>query len=104
TEEVITSSRRYGNHLGVEFGAAYASSAVVPDGTTPPPVDDPYSDYVQSATPGCRAPHAWLGRNDGRLSTLDLVGAAFTLLAAPEGGAWAPLAAEASRALRIPSA
>src|SRR5207253_6565351 len=64
TEDVIVSCRRYGNHLGVEFGAAYESPAVVPDGTRPPVVADGYSDYVQSATPGCRAPHVWLGRPD----------------------------------------
>ena len=50
-------------NAGVEFGAHYVSSAVVPDGTDPPPVDDRYSDYVPSATPGCRAPHVWLGRD-----------------------------------------
>src|SRR5205085_1058224 len=101
TEDVIVSSRRYGNHLGVEFGAAYESPAVVPDGTRPPVVADGYSDYVQSATPGCRAPHVWLGRPDAELSTLDLMGPAFTLLAAPDGVAWCSAAADASRALGI---
>lgn len=84
-EEIVTVSRRYGNHLGVELGAAYTSSAVVPDGTTPPVVADAYSDYVASATPGCRAPHVWLATG---LSTLDLVGTRFVLLAAPGGAAW----------------
>src|SRR5262245_18542805 len=102
TEDVVVSSRRYGNHLGVEFGAAYDSSAVVADGTCPPVVEDSYSDYVQSATPGCRAPHVWLGRADAELSTLDLMGPAFTLLAASEGGAWCTAAADVSRELRIP--
>jgi len=101
TEDVIVSSRRYGNHLGVEFGAAYDSAAVVDDGTRPPVVEDGYSDYVQSATPGCRAPHVWLGRPDARLSTLDLMGAAFTLFAATDGDAWCTAAADASRALGI---
>lgn len=27
--EVVVASRRYGNHLGVEFGARYASSAII---------------------------------------------------------------------------
>jgi putative polyketide hydroxylase len=101
TEEVVAASRRYGNHLGVEFGAAYRSSAVIPDGTSPPVVGDTYSDYVQSATPGCRAPHVWLGRPDARLSTLDLFGTAFTLLAAPGGASWPAAAAEVSRDLAI---
>ena len=100
-EEVILASRRYGNHLGVEFGAAYESPAVVPDGTTPPAVADSYSDYVQTATPGCRAPHVWLGRPDARLSTLDLLGPAFTLLAAPKADAWCAVASKASRELGV---
>jgi 2-polyprenyl-6-methoxyphenol hydroxylase-like FAD-dependent oxidoreductase len=87
-EEILTESRRYGNHLGVELGAAYASTAVIPDGTTPPAVDDSYSDYAPSATPGCRAPHVWLGRPDATLSTLDLIGSGFTLLATVDGHAW----------------
>lgn len=101
TEEIVTASRRYGNHLGVEFGAAYASSAVVADGTSPPPVADSYSDYVQTATPGCRAPHVWLGQPDAQLSTLDLFGSAFTLIAAPGAGAWCDAAGTAGAALGV---
>jgi 2-polyprenyl-6-methoxyphenol hydroxylase-like FAD-dependent oxidoreductase len=101
TAEVLTASRRYGNHLGVEFGARYASLAVIPDGTTPPDVEDSYSDYVQTATPGCRAPHLWLGRADAELSTLDLIGTRFTLLAAPRGTAWRDVAREAERSLGV---
>lgn len=99
--EAVTASRRYGNHLGVELGAAYASPAVVPDGSAPPQVADDYSDYAPSATPGCRAPHVWLGRADGRLSTLDLFGPAFALLAAPRASAWLEAAATARRALDV---
>jgi 2-polyprenyl-6-methoxyphenol hydroxylase-like FAD-dependent oxidoreductase len=101
-EEIVVASRRYGNHLGVEFGAAYSSSAVVPDGTDPPVVEDSYSDYVQSATPGCRAPHVWLGRPDEELSTLDLIGTAFTLLMGSNGDAWRTAAADTARDLGIP--
>src|SRR5205823_9893848 len=93
-QDVATASRRYGNHLGVEFGAHYVSSAVVPDGTDPPPVDDSYSDYVPSATPGCRAPHVWLGRDGVPLSTLDLIGTSLTLLVAPAGDGWRAAAAD----------
>src|SRR5262249_34749501 len=96
TEQVVTESRRYGNHLGVEFGTVYQSSAVIADGTQPPNVADSYSDYVPSATPGARAPHVWLGHPEARLSTLDLFGSAFTLLAAPGGGDSCPLAAQVS--------
>lgn len=101
TDEAIVAARRYGNHLGVEFGAAYVSPAVVPDGTAPPVVDDSYSDYRQSATPGCRAPHVWLGGADAELSTHDLFGPAFTLLTASEGGAWRAEAAAVASDLGI---
>ena len=88
TEQIVAESRRYGNHLGVEFGSWYRSSAVVADGTSPETAEDPYSDYIPAATPGCRAPHVWLGQDGDRLSTLDLVGSSFTLLVGPEGEAW----------------
>src|SRR5262245_9421644 len=101
-EQVVAESRRYGNHLGVEFGAVYQSSDVVADGTKPPDVADSYSDYVPSATPGARAPHVWLGHSDARLSTLDLFGSAFTLLAGPAGAAWCAAAASVARELGIP--
>jgi 2-polyprenyl-6-methoxyphenol hydroxylase-like FAD-dependent oxidoreductase len=101
-EQVVTESRRYGNHLGVEFGTVYASSAVVPDGTQPPEVADSYSDYVASATPGARAPHVWLGDPEARLSALDLFGSAFTLLAAPGGDGWCTAAAEVESACGVP--
>ena len=100
-EEIVTESRRYGNHLGVELGAAYTSGAVISDGTTPPAVGDGYSDYAPSATPGCRAPHVWLGRPDAALSTLDLIGSGFTLLAASGGGDWRSAAAEAADDLGV---
>ncbi|HZZ50735.1 MAG TPA: FAD-dependent monooxygenase [Pseudonocardia sp.] len=95
-EQIVTASRRYGNHFGVEFGASYNSSAVIPDGTQPPRVDDSFSDYEPSATPGCRAPHVWLGTGDGRVSTIDLVGTGFTLFAGPDAGGWC----ESARAAR----
>ena len=101
-EQVVAESRRYGNHLGVEFGTVYRSGAVVADGTEPPEVADSYSDYAPSATPGARAPHVWLGRPEARLSTLDLFGGAFTLLAGPAGGDWCTLAVELERELGAP--
>ena len=101
-EQVVTESRRYGNHLGVELGTVYQSPAVVADGTQPPEVADSYSDYAPSATPGARAPHVWLGHPEARLSTLDLFGSAFTLLAGPGSDAWCTVAAEVERELGVP--
>jgi len=100
-EQAVAESRRYGNHLGVEFGIVYRSRAVVPDGTRAPLVADDYSDYLPSATPGARAPHVWLGASDARLSTLDLFGSSLTLLAGAAGGTWHTAAAEVEAELGI---
>jgi putative polyketide hydroxylase len=78
----------YLNEQGMIFGAQYESSAVVPDGTAPPSVANPITDYVPSARPGGRAPHVWLERDGQRLSTIDLVGKDFVLLTTPAGKAW----------------
>ncbi len=62
--------------LGIHLGYRYEGSPIlVPDGTQEP-ADDP-EHYLQTARPGHRAPHVWLG--DGR-STLDLFGRGFVLL------------------------
>jgi 2-polyprenyl-6-methoxyphenol hydroxylase-like FAD-dependent oxidoreductase len=92
----------YLNELGMIFGAAYDSSAVVPDGTPPPEVANPVTDYRPSARPGARAPHAWLERGGVRVSTLDLLGDRFVLLAGADGGAWCAAARAAAVALRTP--
>jgi 2-polyprenyl-6-methoxyphenol hydroxylase-like FAD-dependent oxidoreductase len=64
------------NIPGVTFGGRYDASPVIArDGTTPPP-DQP-NDYVATACPGGRPPHAWLP--DGR-SLFDLFGREWTLL------------------------
>jgi 2-polyprenyl-6-methoxyphenol hydroxylase-like FAD-dependent oxidoreductase len=103
--DVIRTARRYGNHLGVEFGTVYSSCAVVPDGTSAPEVEDGYSDYVPSATPGSRGPHVWLGgREKEKLSALDLFGAGFTVLAGRDGAQWCLAAADARERFRVPVA
>ena len=101
-EQIVTESRRYGNHLGIEFGTAYASAAVAEDGTKPPAVEDVYSDYAPSGTPGCRAPHAWLGARGERFSTLDLFGPGFTLVTAGcDADAWSSMARETASQLCV---
>jgi hypothetical protein len=51
--------------------------------------------------PGTRAPHVWLERNGARVSTLDLFGARFAVLAGPEARAWCEAAERADAALAI---
>ena len=78
----------YLNEQGMIFGAAYASRAVVPDGSVPPAIADAVTEYVPSARPGARAPHVFFPHDGKKLSTIDVVGDGFALLAAGEGGAW----------------
>lgn len=95
-KEAVAASRRYGNFLGMELGFSYESSAVVPDGSEPPEVEDAVIDYVATARPGHRAPHVWLESEGKRSSTLDLFDRVFTLLTGPRGRAWAEGAVEVS--------
>jgi 2-polyprenyl-6-methoxyphenol hydroxylase-like FAD-dependent oxidoreductase len=65
------------NIPGVTFGARYdGSPVIVSDGTAPPP--DEANRYTPTASPGGRAPHAWLP--DGR-SLFDTFNFEWTLLA-----------------------
>jgi putative polyketide hydroxylase len=76
------------NEQGLIFGACYESMAVMPDGTPPIPVEDPVTEYVPSARPGGRAPHVRLMRGNEQISTIDLFGPHFALLAGRDGDAW----------------
>nr|ABC02791.1 putative FAD-monooxygenase [Actinomadura melliaura] len=64
---------------GIHFGFTYRSSLIVAE-PEQAPVDP--RKWQQSATPGARAPHAWLSPG---ASTLDLFGRGFTLLTFAEG-------------------
>jgi 2-polyprenyl-6-methoxyphenol hydroxylase-like FAD-dependent oxidoreductase len=79
--------------IGLQLGYRYEASPICIAEDTAAPPDEP-GDYVQTARPGSRAPHAWLA--DGR-STLDLFGRGFTLLRfgadAPDGHALTDVAA-----------
>jgi putative polyketide hydroxylase len=80
-------------------GYQYRSAAVVSD--EPPPTDPDAVALVEElrGQPGTRVPHVWEGE---RVSTLDLLGCGFSLLAGDER--WRAAAASASAALDIPIA
>ena len=67
------------SELGVIFGATYTSSAVIPDGTSPPEITNRVSQYIPNARPGARAPHVWLQNNVHRTGAHDLFGFGFTV-------------------------
>jgi putative polyketide hydroxylase len=87
---------------GMVFGATYESTAVVPEGMALPEVANPVTEYIPAAHPGCRAPHVWLERAGQLLSTLDLFGTEFVLLAAQAGRAWCQAAAEVAQTRHVP--
>jgi 2-polyprenyl-6-methoxyphenol hydroxylase-like FAD-dependent oxidoreductase len=77
--------------FNIELGYLYRSACIVGDHDG----DEVHADPRQTfGRPGSRAPHLWLEARDQRLSTIDLFGASFVLLAGPEGAAWC----EAARA------
>jgi 2-polyprenyl-6-methoxyphenol hydroxylase-like FAD-dependent oxidoreductase len=83
---------------GVHLGYVYENSPViVPDGTPPPP--DEVSTYTQTARPGSRAPHVWLGPDR---STLDLFGRGFVLLRFGTDAPTGETLARAARKRRVP--
>jgi 2-polyprenyl-6-methoxyphenol hydroxylase-like FAD-dependent oxidoreductase len=79
-ERIRAAKSREFDTLGVVLGYRYEGSPIiVSDGSAPPPRH--WRDYVPSAHPGCRAPHAWLA--DGS-SLYDHFGWGYALLAAPD--------------------
>jgi hypothetical protein len=96
TRKNASARPEYLNEQGMIFGASYVSSAVIPDGSEAPHVDDPVTDYVPSARPGGRAPHVFFERDGQQMSTMDVVGNGFALLTASGGQAWI----EAARGLK----
>jgi len=71
--------------LNIELGYCYHSGAVVPEGANQPAHENPRDS---KGRPGTRAPHVWLEQDGRRISTLDLFGKNFVLLAGPAGAAW----------------
>lgn len=70
--------------FNIELGYLYASPAIA-DGDRSNVHDDPHRTCGR---PGARAPHVWLEQGGRRLSSLDLFGGSFVLLAASQGEAW----------------
>lgn len=90
--------------LGQDLGIHYDAGAFVPDGTATPARTDLQLDYVPRAAPGARAPHHPLWRGSRRLSTLDLYGESFVLLAAAGGRGWVDAAGASALARAVPLA
>jgi putative polyketide hydroxylase len=86
--------------LLVNMGYRYRTGAVVQE-------DEGHLPLVQHPTqwtgqPGTRAPHLFLKHQGEQLSTLDLFGSHFVLLAGPEGQLWKDAARRVAEALHLP--
>jgi putative polyketide hydroxylase len=71
--------------LLVTLGYHYHSTAVIENGLVASAPTDP---FTLTGEPGTRAPHSWFKRQGETVSTLDLVGTNFVLLAGEKGEAW----------------
>ena len=95
-QEILDAQVGHFHSPGRELGFCYENGALIPDGTSLPKVKDPDRDYIPCARPGARAPHLWLQRNGRRVSSLDLYGRRFVLLAsAAQAAAWRQAADQA---------
>jgi 2-polyprenyl-6-methoxyphenol hydroxylase-like FAD-dependent oxidoreductase len=85
--------------LYLELGYRYASPAIIAEpGDDRPPQQHPRECQGE---PGSRAPHVWLHRSGEPVSTLDLFGQNFVLLAGPRGDAWRDAARGAAERLGV---
>jgi 2-polyprenyl-6-methoxyphenol hydroxylase-like FAD-dependent oxidoreductase len=80
----------------IEVGYLYHSPAILSEPGETRLHELPSESYGR---PGSRAPHLWIERDGRRISTLDLFGTNFTLIAGAEGEAWAA----AARTMRDPA-
>ncbi|MGW2013654.1 FAD-dependent oxidoreductase [Streptomyces sp. NPDC001927] len=89
---------RKGGLLNEVLGYRYPQGAVVGADPTLPVVSD---GLRLTGEPGSRAPHLWLNRADGRVSTLDLYERSLVLLSSEEGG-WHTAATRVGQELAVP--
>jgi 2-polyprenyl-6-methoxyphenol hydroxylase-like FAD-dependent oxidoreductase len=79
--------------FNIELGYIYHSQAILPEDDDGKGHDDPRQTCGR---PGVRAPHVFVERDGERLSTLDLFGRTYVLLAGPAGAEWCAAAKRAA--------
>lgn len=99
---LLSMERSAGSYIHRQFrmlgyGYQYASRAIIEEADAVLALDELGLD----GRPGTRAPHAWVERQGQRISTLDVFGASFVLLAATEGTSWCEAARVAAARLDI---
>lgn len=86
--------------FSMEIGYRYNSRAVVLGPDEEPSLHEHPGE--SKGRPGSRAPHLFLERDGSRISSLDLYGRSFVLLAAPAGEAWQRAGLAAAEGLGAP--
>lgn len=81
----VTDYEPLANDFNVELGYIYRSRAILSEDGDAKRHDNPRETR---GLPGARAPHLFVERNGKRMSTLDLFGHRFVLLAGPDGESW----------------
>ena len=87
------------NDFNIELGYLYRSRAIISEDDNAAIHADPRETFGR---PGSRAPHVWIEKDGNRVSTLDLFGNGFALLAAPGGGVWSAGARDAAKVVGVP--
>jgi 2-polyprenyl-6-methoxyphenol hydroxylase-like FAD-dependent oxidoreductase len=85
--------------LDIELGYLYRSDAVVSDVDADGRTHE--NPRESRGRPGSRAPHVWIEYDGERISTLDLFGRNFVVLADRDGRSWLREAAEAAHSLGL---
>jgi putative polyketide hydroxylase len=86
---------RIADPLVTGFGYQYSAGAVIGPRQDLPSLEDVERNL--DGHPGTRLPHAWVTRKGEQVSTLDIAGPGFAVLAGPRGQAWCQAAQEAAR-------
>jgi 2-polyprenyl-6-methoxyphenol hydroxylase-like FAD-dependent oxidoreductase len=90
--------------LDIELGYIYRSPAIEAESDGADDAQNHADPRLTAGRPGTRAPHLWVERDGTRMSTLDLFGRSFVLLAGADGDDWcegARVAAKGFDGLRI---
>ncbi|RKT55621.1 FAD-dependent monooxygenase [Saccharothrix australiensis] len=82
------------------FGFQYTDGAIVGARAELPSIEDVEANL--DGSPGSRVPHAWVERKGERVSTLDLAGSGFAVLAGAEGQGWVAAAEAVAEATGLP--
>ncbi|HVM98427.1 MAG TPA: FAD-dependent monooxygenase [Candidatus Acidoferrales bacterium] len=95
----INNQAEHFDMLGLQLGYSYEAGAVASDGTEEKRPANPVRELIPSGRPGSRLPHAWVGVDQCRISTLDLVESdGLTLIIGRNGSTWM----SAAQRLRLP--